>query len=177
MKQIDLTQSKVALVDDEDYDKVINNLWYAAKDKKSYYAQRQIRTETGRKTFHMHQVIMNTTERVDHINGDGLDNRKQNLRLATNQQNCMNVAPKHSNKTSKYKGVFKTRSGTFEIQIKINYKSRSVGRVKDEELAAKYYDAAARYYHKEFAWCNFNEVHIDPRPLEVLKEEIKQLRK
>ena len=50
-------------------------------------------------------------------------------------------------------------------------------KLKDEELAAKYYDAVARYYHGEYAWCNFNEVFIEPRPIEIIKEEIKQLRK
>ena len=177
MKEIQLTQGKVAIVDDEDFDKLNSLNWYAVKGKESFYAQRQVRTSEGRKNFHMHKVILGVEEQVDHINLNGLDNRKENLRVATNQQNCMNVAPKHSNKTCKYKGVHKTRSGTFEIQIKINYKSYNIGRVKDEELAAKYYDAVARYYHGEYAWCNFNEVFIEPRPIEVIKEEIKQLRK
>ena len=176
MKEIQLTQEKVAIVDDEDFDRVNEFNWYAAEGERTFYAQRQTQLNYEKKTYHMHKFVLNTEERIDHINGNGLDNRKENLRVATNQQNCMNVAPKHSNKTSKYKGVYKASKTTFEVQIKINYKSYNLGRLKDEELAAKYYDAVARYYYGEFAWCNFNEVFIEPRPLEVLKAEIKKLR-
>lgn len=175
MKKIQLTQNQIALVDDEDFERINQYKWYAVKCKQTYYAQRQVRIPltNKRKTYHLHKVILNTDQQVDHIDSNGLNNQKYNLRLCNNKQNSYN---KRSTKgSSKYKGVHKTKSNTFETQIKINYKSYNIGRNNDEIICAKYYDCVARFYHGEFAKCNFIEIHIKPMSKEDAKKEMKEL--
>lgn len=99
MKEIPLTQGKVALVDDEDFE-LLNQLnWYAYKNKTgNYYAVRNYSAEKGkRKIILMHREIMDAPKgiQVDHRNGDGLYNQKENLRLATHQQNSFNQGGYH----------------------------------------------------------------------------------
>ena len=94
---------------------------------------------------------------IDHINGDKLDNRKENLRLATNQQNSMNRKP-HKNSSSKYKGVYwSKRENKWIAQIVINKKNKYIGRYQDEKEAALAYDKAAREHFGEYAKLNFEE--------------------
>lgn len=179
MKEIVITKGFKVKVDDEDFESLNQFRWYTVDGARTYYAYKddKIRGEitTGKQTA-MHRLILNITDdniKVDHIDGDGLNNQKYNLRTATNQQNCFNVPPKHSNKTVTYKGVYKTEDGTYEAQIKLNYKSKSLGRYKTAKYAAKIYDAIARYYMGEYAWCNFEEQFIKPMSIEVLKEKLK----
>jgi len=90
---------------------------------------------------------------VDHINGDGLDNRRANLRAATPKQNVWNS---RGYGRSKYKGIWLDKSsGKWCARIKVGDKVRNLGRYVDEETAARAYDAAARGVHKEFARLNF----------------------
>lgn len=173
MKEIQLTRDKVTIVDDEDYERINQFKWYATLGANTFYANRKDVASMALHRFILDPLKLNPLQ-IDHINGDGLDNRRCNLRFATNQQNCMNVAPKHKIKSSIYKGVIKTRNNNFNIQFKLDYKSYSLGRVQDEILAAKYYDAVARYYHGEYAWCNFKEIHIQPDSIENIKLELKQ---
>ncbi|MEN6592766.1 MAG: HNH endonuclease [Methanobacterium sp.] len=105
MKKIELTKGKVALVDDEDYDWLNKHSWsleheHSIKSRTVYYA----RGFVGGKTVQMHRLIMNFPKGrvVDHINGDGLDNRRCNLRIITTRQNQQNRKTKTS---SKYPGV------------------------------------------------------------------------
>jgi len=178
MKEIRLSQNKIALVDDSDYEELNKYNWYAHEGGSTFYAARTIRNSRlrNKQTIMMHQsVLQNNKDRIDHIDCNGLNNQKENLRIATNQQNCMNK-PGAYDKTSIYKGVFKTRNGTFETQFKYNYKSYSIGRSRDEQEAAKYYDAVARYYHGEFAWCNFKEIFIKPDTIENIKKQMKEAR-
>ena len=95
---------------------------------------------------------------VDHINQNGLDNRKANLRPATRAQNGQNRA-KYKNRIygSKFKGVTWNRKyKNWQAQIQVNGKSRALGRFTDEITAAKAYDRAAKKYHKDFASLNFS---------------------
>lgn len=90
---------------------------------------------------------------VDHKNGDTLDNRRENLRLATRQQNRTNTGIQQNN-TSGYKGVY--RSGSlWSASITVNYRKVSLGSYLDPEDAAKAYDVAALKYFGEFAKTNF----------------------
>lgn len=106
MKQIFLTQDKIALVDDEDYDKLNKYKWCVIKSGKLFYASRLKRKSESNSSslFLMHRVIMNVNydERIDHIDGDSLNNQKSNLRIVDQRVNCQNL---HINKTSKYPGV------------------------------------------------------------------------
>ena len=101
-KKIKLTRGQYTLVDDEDY--WLNNYnWYALKTKSGFYAARHGTLEG--KFLLIHRVIMDFPElTVDHINGDTLDNRRKNLRIATQHQQMFN-RKSNSNGTSKYKGV------------------------------------------------------------------------
>lgn len=95
MKEIKLTQGKVVLVDDEDYEYLNQFKWYALKNHRTYYAQRVIQNNYIKRTLKMHRVIMDTPcgLEVDHIDGDGLNNQKCNLRNCTFAENRKNRKP------------------------------------------------------------------------------------
>lgn len=154
--EIILSRGLVALVDDEDFERVNQYNWFALKAVKKYYA---VRNENKSTTI-MHRFILNADKGiyVDHINGDSLDNRKFNLRTCTNQQNSRN-SKKQNNCSSKYKGVcwIKQRN-KFLAQICINYKQVFLGYYDDEIEAAKSYDEAARKGFSDFAALNFPTV-------------------
>ena len=106
-----------------------------------------------------HPELRNNLElQVDHINGNRLDNRKENLRLATPQQNQMN-RKSHRNSTSKYKGVSWDKSrNKWRALIMIDNKYKHIGRYQDEREAALAYDKAARELFGEYAHLNFEEI-------------------
>lgn len=181
MKEIKLSQGKVAFIDDEDYERVSKYKWYIVKGVLTDYAytDRRTRDEGIRlgSQLPMHQFILNTKFQCDHINRNGLDNQKHNIRECTQQQNSFNVPVKHFNKTSIYKGVYKTENNTYEAQIKLNYKSYNLGRYKTDKDAAVVYDAIARYYAGEFAYTNFEKEYIKPLSIERLKEKLEFIKK
>lgn len=152
MKEIQLTQGKVALVDDADFELVAAHKWNAAKRKNSWYAQSYA---GGDKRIHMHRLIMDFPEmEVDHINGNGLDNRRENLRLATRTQNNRNNRG-HVAATSRFKGV----SWSVERQkwfacIGVDGKTIPLGRYADEKEAAQAYNVAAKKLWGDFARLN-----------------------
>ena len=179
MKTINITKGKKVLIDDEDYERLIKFKWHTVKGQNTDYAYTDNRIlidgiKREGEQIAMHRFILGLTKKdklIDHIDRNGLNNQKNNLRLVTNQENCFNVPPKHKNKTSKYKGVYKTENGKFEAQIKINYRSNSLGRYTSEEMAAKIYDAAARFYAGESAFCNFDEEFIPRMSVKDIKEK------
>ena len=125
-KEIPLTQGKVALVDDEDYEVLSKHMWYAQKNKNTYYALRNSPTDPvthKRTTIHMHAVIAGTPpgRGTDHINGNGLDNRRGNIRVVNSRENGQN---KHRPKSSKYTGVsWHKQSRKWEVGIQFNSKN------------------------------------------------------
>lgn len=105
MKEIQLTQGQVALVDDEDYELLNCFNWHAIKRNRTFYARREIIINGNkRKSSKMHREIINVPNGlvIDHIDGNGLNNQKFNLRIVTNRQNMQN---RHSPASSKYPGV------------------------------------------------------------------------
>lgn len=155
MKKIPLTQGKFALVDDADYDWLMQWKWYAIRnDKGSWYAQGYVYNKHVR----MHRLIIKAPSGVDvdHINGDGLDNRGHNLRLCTNSQNQHNQKTRRKGTSSIYKGVSWHRSSK-RWQVLINYNKERIylGLFTNEIEAAKVYDKKAIELFGEFARTNF----------------------
>ena len=107
MKEIYLTQNKICLVDDEDYEVLSSYNWYARKDLNTFYAQRKFKINGKFKNLMMHRIIMNPPDDmyVDHINRNGLDNRKSNLRIVNHSQNHFNEKLRIDN-NSGYKGIY-----------------------------------------------------------------------
>ncbi len=151
--EIELTQGFVAKVDVEDYDLVSGRNWHAVKRQSGLvYAATNISDERGQRPLSMHRVLMPEAERVDHINGDGTDNRRANLRAATHAQNMRN-RKKHKNNTSGFKGVSPMR-GKWRAQIRFEGRKHHLGIFDSPEEAAEAYDEAARRLHGEFARTN-----------------------
>ena len=152
MKVIKLTQGKEAIVDDEDYCWINKFKWYVSKThtKDKWYAKGQI---CGL-NVQMHRLLLNAPKnmQVDHINGDGLDNRKANIRLCTRSENQHN-ATKSRTAMSRFKGVSKA-NGKWTAQISLKGKSIHLGTFSTEIDAAKEYNSAAILYHGKFAKLN-----------------------
>ena len=169
MKKIKLTQGKEALVDDEDYEMLMEHKWHSAKAGKNYYAVRSLPTQPDgtRKRLKMHRAIISATVgmEVDHINGNTLDNRKENLRECTHQQNQANRRlGKHN--TSGYKGIYYKKKNRdmineharpWEARISFNTKKIYLGSYKTKEEAARAYDKKAIELFGQFAQLNFPE--------------------
>jgi hypothetical protein len=155
MKRIVLTQGLVAIVDDDDYERVASQKWYAGGSRSAIYARRDKMVGGKKIRIFMHRFIMNASDCafVDHINGDGLDNRKANMRLCTPDENRRNI--RKTRGTSKYKGVcFHKARGRWQSFIQIDKKTLFLGLFDDEMSAALAYDTAARSHHGEFACTN-----------------------
>lgn len=157
MKKIKLTQNKFAIIDEEFYSEIIKYKWHTdSKNRKTNYASNRCTIN-----MRMHRYIMQLAgfyiknKQVDHINGNGLDNRLENLRIATKQQNNRNVS-KRANNTTGYKGVVKDNrhNNIFYARITINNKSKHLGTFNNILDAAKCYNQAAIKYHGEFASLN-----------------------
>ena len=152
MKEIKLTQGKVALVDDADYEWLSQWKWTYGG-----YAFRMIRDGTRKqRMIYMHRVIMDAQpgEQVDHINRDGLDNRRENLRLCSSSQN--NGNQRKTRGSSRFKGVSWHKEGRkWQTGIKLHGTQRHLGLFTDEVEAAHAYDDAAREKFGEFARVNF----------------------
>jgi len=160
MKQIKLTQGQYALVDDADYDWLNQWKWHAHKHHSgNFYAARM----SPRKKDNGHNVSMareilglkqRDSRQADHINHNTLDNRRDNLRICTHQQNLRNQKSP-SNTSSQYKGVrWHKTSKKWQAQIKINGKSKYLGSSDSEKEAALMYNKAAKKYFGEFAYLN-----------------------
>ena len=172
MKEIELTQNQVALVDDEDFERINQHYWCARWDKgpKSFYAVRNVQigvdSITGkriRQHINMASMILSTTKMVDHKNHNTLDNQKQNLRTCTYSENNRNRR-KRKGCSSKYKGVYlNRRNNRWYAQIRMRdifdqSFVKHLGYFEDEEEAAKTYDRAAKEGYGEFACLNFKEI-------------------
>jgi hypothetical protein len=140
---IPLTQGKVALVDDADYPELSKFRWYACKYGNTYYAQRASPRANGKQhKILMHAVILGTPKgmQTDHINGNGLDNRRENLRVVTCRGNQQN---QHTPKSSKYPGVsWENRRRKWRVCIEVSRKTCHLGYYDDEEEAARRYQIA-----------------------------------
>ena len=156
-KVIELTRNQSTIVDDEDFEKFNKFKWYCAK---LLYACRDVKRNKQRTALLLHREIMNAPvdKHVDHINGNTLDNRKENLRLATKSTNGMNRGIPNNN-TSGYKGVhFFKRNKNWQAYINFESKRVHLGYFDNKHDAARAYNEAAIKYHGEFA--KLNEINL-----------------
>ncbi len=166
MKEIKLTrfgvnQGKyIALIDDEDFERVSQFNWCAVHRKNTIYASRSVIEDGKRVYYYLHRFIMNTPRELnsDHIDHDGLNCQKYNLRDCTQQQNLRNK--KHSQKVN-YKGAhWSKRAKKWQSAIYFNKKLIHLGYFKTEIEAANAYDAKANELYGEFAYLNFPEKYV-----------------
>ena len=156
-REIPLTQGKVALVDEADYEWLSQWKWCAryCPRRKSFYVARADRSTGKYVNVQIHRVIMNLPQgdkrQVDHINHDPLDNRRENLRVCTAAENCRNRR-KRSDVTSGYKGVsFDKESGRWKATIRPNGILINLGRFVTPEDAHSAYCSAAAEHFGDFA--------------------------
>ena len=158
MRKIKLTQGKAALVDDIDFEYLNQWKWYAHKGHNTFYALRR-EPCPNRGRILMHRVILECMDfkdfkKTDHIDGDGLNNQRYNLRPTTNQQNQANRKLNKSN-LSGHRGVWwNSRVKKWQVQLRVNYKRIHLGYFNDLIEAAKAYNKAAKKHFGKYARLN-----------------------
>ena len=156
MKEIQLTQGKVALVDDEDYEYLNQFKWHIYKqNRNNFYARTVIYQNKKRIGIVMHRLLLKCEGKIiDHISGDGLDNRRSNIRCCTKSENPINRRI-NINNNSGYKGVswFKVVK-KWRAQIQYKKIVYHLGTYDNRIDAAKAYNKAAIKFHGEFAKLN-----------------------
>lgn len=135
-------------VDDEDYDYLSAFTWTIVKHKTNQYVNCRALGQ-----MHRHLLSVSRGEFVDHIDGNGLNNQKSNLRKCTRRQNALNRRIQ-SNNTTGFKGVIQTKSGRYQAIIQPNRKIVNLGIFDTKIQAAKAYNDAALKYFGEFAFLN-----------------------
>lgn len=148
-------------ISDQDFPLVGHLPWHPHKGTNTWYAATNMEIDGKRTTILMHRLIKATclddapSLRVDHIDGNGLNNVRSNLRLATAGQNAMNSG-KRPGSSSQHKGVYwHPKSGKWMAQIKVNRKAKHLGLFQTEEEAARAWDQAALAAWGEFTQLNF----------------------
>lgn len=157
MKEIQLTQGQVALIDDEDFALVNQYNWFARKARSKFYAMTWVGDWKDRKPLHLHRLIAGNPLKnilIDHIDRNGLNNQKANLRMSDGIQNSRN---RSAWGTSKYLGVARTDT-TQGIKWRASIGKKYLGIFKTETEAANAYNVAATEKYGAFA--NLNDTHL-----------------
>lgn len=170
-----------ASVDDEDFERLSMFNWNAyrcsgRKYTESYYVR--CYDPVRKKSISLHQEVLGEIPdglEIDHIDGNGLNNTKDNLRLCTHEQNLKNrKGNSDPGKTSQFKGVYKDsrQSVRWRAQIRVSGKTLKLGDFGTELEAARKYDSAARHFYGEYALLNFPQERPEP-----YEESVKRLKK
>lgn len=160
IRRIRLTQGKYAVIDAKDLDKISELKWCAVLLSGRWYASSRVRWVNGKRRqriIFMHRLIADAPEGidVDHRDGNGLNNRRKNLRFATTQQNAWNRG-KAANNTSGHRGVcFSRKAGKWQAQIHVKNSTIWLGYFDSKIQAAHAFDNKIRELHGEFACPNF----------------------
>lgn len=154
--QIPLTQGKFAIIDEADAEAVLAHKWYAVRRRNGWYAAFAVGPKHSRRQVLMHRLLLGDRDgsHIDHVNGDGLDNRRENLRHVSVAQNQWNRSRPRNN-SSGFKGVsWVAQKQLWRADITANGISRCIGYYSTKEDAARAYDMQARALHGEFAVLN-----------------------
>ena len=162
---INLGNSHNAIVDIEDLPRLSRSRWFYQKHKNIYYAMSN-KTSDGRKKVYMHQEVMGTPpagKEIDHINGNGLDNRKENLRFCSHRENCQASRKRQQNASSMYKGIYwDKKEKKWRARIcRLDGTRKHLGLFESELDAARAYDEAATEAFGKFATLNL------PKPVQT----------
>lgn len=148
--EVALSRGLVALVDDEDAHLIAGHVWHAtsADQARTNYA-------VSRNGVAMHRILLGAKvgEIIDHIDGDGLNNRRSNLRKCSHAENMRNRKA-NAKSASRFKGVRRGHAGAWRVTIESNNERIELGQYASEEEAARRYDRAARILHGQFAKTN-----------------------
>jgi hypothetical protein len=159
-RKIPLTQNKASLVDEEDYERLSKYKWFAHKGRYTYYAVRHLPCKEGHHLVRMHREVLGLMKGdgiiCDHKNGNGLDNRQDNLRRASYCLNKYNTQI-YKNNTSGFRGVYFMKDREkWAVQIGKDGKLIYCGSYKSKEEAAIVYDKMAIKYYGDDAILNFS---------------------
>lgn len=170
MKEIILTNGTVALVNDEDFERVNQLVWHEVKKRKTSYAVRNVKKGERWGTEKLHRFILSAPEGllVDHENLNGLDCQRHNLRTCNKFQNQQNRG-KNDNNTTGYKGVYRTHEKFF-AQIYANGKRIYLGVFPTAIEAAHVRDEAAKQHNGKFAYLNFAPQETQNYPTVILAQ-------
>lgn len=161
MKQISLTQGQVTIVDDEDFEFLSQFKWCSFQHRKTFYAVRNSSVDSAGKSriILMHREILKAPDGVwvDHIDRNGLNNQRVNIRLANRFQNQRNRGPNNNNKSG-YKGVsFSKQNKGWVAHIHYGGRVHHLGTFQNREMAARIYGEVAKEHYGDFAYLNFPE--------------------
>lgn len=163
MKYISLNRDYHAMVDDEDFDELSKYKWFISKTPNTIYAKRSIKKDTFWSTQRMHNFLIPEAKRIDHINGNGLDNQRENLRPATPGENSRNLPNWRKLNKSGYLGVSWSNSRKKWVASIAKTEGGRIkhwflGHFNDPIEAARVRDLSAIELHGEFATLNFPEL-------------------